>query len=651
MGLHRFTYIGNDNISVLPEMLAQYRRIFFWGEMGVGKSTLAVQLLHQFTEKVQNCLLLELDPGAPLFGVPGSISLGKSDQSEIIVEEIRPLCTINGIRFRLPLILEASKLLNNAQGRHGDVPIIIDPPGVIRGVGGAELLMAFAQSLEPDVFLVLCKGSKIPFADELAALSLPVLIIEPPPEAKKPTKIERARYRTRQWDIFLTRASENVVDLQLLNLIGTVPPLGITQVWPGRQIAFLGKAGEATGMGEILAFAGNILTVKEVRINQAQPESLLIRDAGRLATGLLGTVRHETSTPRARKVPEEMSPAFITTRYSPPVSCHMGPAWITLLGGVFGDPLLHVRLRSKKRSFLFDLGDPARLQAKIAHQVEAVFISHAHLDHIGGFVWFLRSRIGPFGPCRIFGPEGTIDRIEGFLKAIIWDRIENQGPVFEVAEIKGKILKRALLQPGKKTVNLKTKQIKDGIILEDDSLNVQCTICDHNIPSVAYAIQFTQEISIRKDKLQHLGLAPGPWLGHLKHLLVLNRQEHLITLPDNSTKAVGELAKELTRIRPGKKMVYVADMADTAENREKIINLASGAHTLFCEAAFSIKDRDKAKATQHLTTGAAAQIASFAGVRRLVPFHFSKRYERNPKLLYEEICKEAGEIEIIGAQN
>ena len=112
--------------------------------------------------------------------------------------------------------------------------------------------------------------------------------------------------------------------------------------------------------------------------------------------------------------------------------------------------------------------------------------------------------------------------------------------------------------------------------------------------------------------------------------------------------SAGKLAKELAIVRPGKKLVYIADMADTAENRSKVIKLARGAHTLYCEAAFAKEHRDKAAATQHLTTTAAAQIAVSAGVRRLVPFHFSKRYEHNPHKLYEELRAEAGNVQVIG---
>jgi ribonuclease BN (tRNA processing enzyme) len=331
-----------------------------------------------------------------------------------------------------------------------------------------------------------------------------------------------------------------------------------------------------------------------------------------------------------------------------PVSAKVGPAWATLAGGVFGDPLLHVRLQQQKQSYFFDLGDPARLMAKVAHQVRAVFITHTHIDHIGGFLWFLRSRIGDFGPCMIFGPERTIERIESHINAVTWDRIEDNAPVFEIFEIHGAILKGARLQPGRKTVGLPDQAFQTGVILAGEHFRVRAVVCDHGIPSVAYAMDFPREFSVRKKTLADSGWPPGPWLGRLKKSLSAGQTADDIRLPDSTIKPAGDLAEKLIVARPGKTLVYAADMADTPQNREKLADLALGAHTLFCEAAFTAADRSRAEANQHLTTTAAAAIARKAGVEQTVPFHFSKRYEHDPDAVYRDIRAAAGPVKILG---
>lgn len=331
-----------------------------------------------------------------------------------------------------------------------------------------------------------------------------------------------------------------------------------------------------------------------------------------------------------------------------PLTARVGPAWASLVGGVLGDPLLHVRLRHRKESLLFDLGDAAGLSPRVAHRVRAVFLSHAHLDHIAGFIWFLRARIGLFGPCKIFGPPDTITRIESFLNAITWDRIGANGPVFEVSDLLGDRLRRARLQPGLPRVELPEQTLAERVIFKGDNYRVTAVTCDHKIPSIAYALIFDKEINVRKERLADLGFSTGPWLGRLKASIAADTLDEKISLPDSTTRSAGELAADLTLIRPGKRLVYATDMADTPANRRKLIDLSQGAHTLFCEAAFCEADWEKAAATQHLTTTAAVEIARAAGVERLAPFHFSKRYEDDPARVFSELHEMAGPLMIVG---
>jgi ribonuclease BN (tRNA processing enzyme) len=414
-------------------------------------------------------------------------------------------------------------------------------------------------------------------------------------------------------------------------------------------------------MGEVIQLAEDRLTLQLPPFRAADTAaampavtSILIRNAGRNGAGQLATIAPMVNRAVSRQVPAEMTPPVMAAPTqasdlgSRPVSARVGSAWATLVGGVLGDPLLHVRLRHRKESLLFDLGDAARVSARVAHQVRAIFLSHAHLDHIGGFIWLLRSRIGSFGSCGIFGPAETIERIESFLKAITWDRIEANGPIFEVVEIHADRLKSARIQAGGPRVDLADRRLDDGVIFTGDNYQLQAVICDHKIPSVAYALSFAREINVRQERLADLGLAAGPWLGRLKACIAEDALDTRIQLPDGTDRSAGDLADTLTLIRPGKRLVYAADMADTPANRRKLTDLARDAHTLFCETAFCVADRDKAAATQHLTTLAAVEIARAAGVQRLVPFHFSKRYEDDPARIYAELREMAGPVMIVG---
>ena len=129
----------------------------------------------------------------------------------------------------------------------------------------------------------------------------------------------------------------------------------------------------------------------------------------------------------------------------------------------------------------------------------------------------------------------------------------------------------------------------------------------------------------------------GPWLGELKQRIADDERDALIHLPDGNTERVGILADDLVLIAPGQKLVYATDLADTADNRERLTALAKGAHTFFCEATFVDADADKAAGTGHLTARACGEIATAAGVEHLVPFHFSRRYEDEPERVYDEV--------------
>jgi ribonuclease BN (tRNA processing enzyme) len=229
--------------------------------------------------------------------------------------------------------------------------------------------------------------------------------------------------------------------------------------------------------------------------------------------------------------------------------------------------------------------------------------------------------------------------IEGFLQGILWDRIEDNGANFEVNELHGDRLKCFHLQAGYTGRRLLEEvEVADGILLDEPGFRIRCVTLDHyGTPVIAYAFEPDKQLNIRKDRLEARGLSPGTWLNELKQNLLCGNEAAMIQLPDGSAASTRSLADELVLVMPGKKLVYATDLADTDSNRQQLINLAKHAHTFFCEAAFIEADADYAKSNGHLTTRACGEIATEAGVSRLVPFHFSRRYTDNPQQLYDEI--------------
>ena len=321
-----------------------------------------------------------------------------------------------------------------------------------------------------------------------------------------------------------------------------------------------------------------------------------------------------------------------------PLTVGTGPIGARLVNGVFGDPLLEVKFKSRRERLLFDLGDAAMLSRRVLHTVTDVFITHAHFDHICGFLQFLRARMtGEYPPCRIYGPPGTAYHIGNLIDGIAWDRIEDAGPEFHVADLSAGHIEWSLLKAGHPSKHLEVQTRSEDVICRHPEYEVRCVELDHGIPVLAYALDYSAEIHIDRDRLEALQLEPGDWITDLKRLLREGDTRALVELPNGERRGVADLRDALVTTLPGKRLVYATDFADTAQNRSRLQELAAGADLFFCESTFCKADLSQAEDTRHLTASACAEIAMAAGVERLVPFHFSKRYTDRVGEVYEEL--------------
>src|SRR5260370_19835447 len=86
-----------------------------------------------------------------------------------------------------------------------------------------------------------------------------------------------------------------------------------------------------------------------------------------------------------------------------------------LLNGQTADPALLVSLRWQGRALLVDLGRIDRTPAATLLPIEAVFVSHTHMDHFMGFDQLLRLFLARDATLRLYGPAGLADRVAGQL--------------------------------------------------------------------------------------------------------------------------------------------------------------------------------------------------------------------------------------------
>ncbi|ABI57062.1 MBL fold metallo-hydrolase [Alkalilimnicola ehrlichii MLHE-1] len=274
---------------------------------------------------------------------------------------------------------------------------------------------------------------------------------------------------------------------------------------------------------------------------------------------------------------------------APGPALRVGQAEARLLNGVLGDPLLHLRLHHQRRSLLFDLGEGSRLSARIAHQVSDVFISHAHMDHICGLLWLLRSRIGPFPACRLYGPPGLAGHVQGMVNAVLWDRVGERAPGFEVLELhEGDRLLRAGVRAGRRApMPLAPRRAPDGYLLAEPQFRVRGRALDHGTPVLAFAYEPPRQLNVRKERLAARGWPPGPWLGELRRRVLAGDRDGDLALPDGRRWPVERLAAELLLERPGQRLVYATDLADTPTNRQALVSLARGGAYALLRGALS----------------------------------------------------------------
>ncbi|MFI3266983.1 MAG: ribonuclease Z [Rikenellaceae bacterium] len=285
---------------------------------------------------------------------------------------------------------------------------------------------------------------------------------------------------------------------------------------------------------------------------------------------------------------------------------------ITILGTssalptVNKNPSAHA-LNVHEQIFLLDCGEGTQQQLVRAGispmQVNAVFITHLHGDHVYG-IWGLISTLGLLGrrtPLTIYAPRPFDEILENHIKYF-----DNNLPFKVIWE------------------EVKTRE--HNKIFENKVMEVWTVPLRHRVPCAGYLIkEKTPSKNILKHMIERYKLSLAQ--------IVKAKNGEDITLDDGSVIPNSELTYTPYN---GRSYAYLSD----TEYSAKAVEIVKGVDVLYHEATYMNVDKARAKQTGHTTTAQAAKAAQTAGAKRLIIGHLSSRYRGD----LSDYLKEAQEV-------
>jgi ribonuclease Z len=307
---------------------------------------------------------------------------------------------------------------------------------------------------------------------------------------------------------------------------------------------------------------------------------------------------------------------------------------------VFGDPGLYVDFRDQRRAILFDVGDIRALPPRNLMRVSHVFVTHTHMDHFAGFDDLLRMVLGRKDRIVYYGGPGFVDQVEHKLRAYTWNVVHRYDMelVIEAREVDASGRGRSASFSSRRRFEREEGApfaMQGDVLHEEPTFRVRARFVDHEMACLSYAIEETAHVHVARDRIEALGVTPGPWLRALKEAVLSGAPDSTpvaLSWRDRegaheSTRTVGELRSVILEVVPGMRVGYATDLRYTEANVAALEALFARVDRLYIESVFLDEDRDQAARKNHLTARQAGSIAHRVGARSLVPFHFSPRYE------------------------
>lgn len=315
-----------------------------------------------------------------------------------------------------------------------------------------------------------------------------------------------------------------------------------------------------------------------------------------------------------------------------------------ILGGAGCDNALFIKANSGQHltRLMFDCGEdcPDGVPQGELRDLDALFFSHLHMDHIAGFDSLFRGLYDREERSNeIWGPPGTRRILQHRFRGFLWNLHGETNVSWQVHDVTpGEVLtSRYVLSEAFAVAHPGCSRSRDSVRLwENEDVMVEAREMDHHTPSLAYVVREKPRANVDTAKLAALGLRPGPWMKALKDpaagpTLDVNGQVHKID----------ELRQALLVETPGQTIAYLTDFLLDEPAHQRLSRDLHGITTLVCESQYRAADEELAWKHRHMTSVRAARLARDAGAGELVLIHVSQRY---PASEWAELLAEARQV-------
>ena len=315
----------------------------------------------------------------------------------------------------------------------------------------------------------------------------------------------------------------------------------------------------------------------------------------------------------------------------------------TVKSGFKEDVCVLLSLPTQRGTYLCDCGFARALTIREIKNLQAIFISHTHIDHFCNFDTILRHQLPLGRKVLIFGPKGIAKNVQAKFHAYNWENltVDDKAVFYEIHELQkeGYVQIFEIRSPDWELVQIGEQHT--DVIYETDFFKVRFCLLKHGIDCAAYSFEVHPILNISPN----MPLKRGAWIRDLKKAYQLQKHEEEFVLEEGTFKA-SELYPYLEE-RQGFRIGYVMDHAPTPENHAKVVQLLKGVNDLYIEAYYKHEDIALALYNQHSTAKLSGELARKTGAQRVFPIHFSRRYQTEEMIaeLVRE-CLEAFEQEL-----